>query len=184
MKEPRFLIEGFENAPFAERLAFSYEPLLNLREAFNQIKGTVPPTGSVTIFEDKKAVAVCVRPFADRDEPLLSYQLSAPTGSVIIRRLHAGEKKQSGMGTSLIASQFAFWSRMGVEIVSVYSHDMSQGFYEKLGFQKVNALPEYPPHMNQVLTPMRLFLKDPKQRQVFDSARQQARPLTDDTFVL
>ena len=184
MTDPHFLIEGFKSAPLPERLAFSYEPLLNLREAFHQIKGSLPATGSVTIFEDKKAIAVCVRPFADHDEPLLSYQLSAPHNSVIIRRVHAGDKKECGMGTSLIASQFAFWSRMGADIISVFAHDMSQGFYEKLGFQTVDALPEYPPEMNQVLTPMRLFLKNPRQRQIFDEALRKARPLTDPSLRL
>ena len=88
------------------------------------------------------------------------------------------------MGTSLIASQFAFWSRMGADIISVFAHDRSQGFYEKLGFQTVDALPEYPPEMNQVLTPMRLFLKNPRQRQIFDEALRKARPLTDPSLRL
>lgn len=184
MTEPRFLIEGFGDVPFAERLAFNYEPLLNLREAFDQIKSSVPEKGSVTIFQDKGAVAVCIRPDASRDEPLLSYQFSAKHGSVIIRRIHAGATSGKGLGTSLISSQFAFWSRMGAEVISVFCHDNSQGFYEKLGFQRVDALPEYPPHMNQVLTPMRLDLKNPEQKSRFLQAIGKSQPLSSIDFTL
>ena len=60
---------------------------------------------------------------------------------------------------------------MGVESLVVQTHDMSEGFYEKLGFQRTGPLAEFRNNAG-ILTNMRLDLTDLTQNARFQSAIQ------------
>ena len=164
---------------------FSETPRLTIRQAFDEA-GKFMPAGATIIFHQREdAIAVDTYPFAtgpevltptDRELTHLSYQFYPAHKSVLIGRMKV-EAPQQGTGSALIATQYPFWQKMGVEMVSVSTHEMGEGFYRKLGFLDVAHLPEKPQEDPRYSTFLRLHLTDPAQKQAFEKALNKARPL-------
>lgn len=175
---PSFFMEGFAPAR-TDRTLFSATPRLTLRQAFTEISAPLPEAASVTFYKTGDGIAVCIRPHGAPDasgrEAMLSYQLFPEFHSAVIRRIDAGPEKRKGLGSALIAAQMPFWRRMGVDSLAVRTHDLAEGFYRKLGFVRVDDLPEYGMG-SSVVTTMRLDFHDPRQRAAFDRAMAKAAP--------
>lgn len=167
MTGPHLIIEG----NFSDRALFSRLPYLTIRQAFADISKSLPSSASVTFCRHSRNAPLVVRiqPIAEKEEPRLSYQFFPEHHSVLIRRIHSGPVKRSGLGTAMIASQYPFWARMDVTSVAVPAHGISEGFYRKLGFETVPSLQEYP---DWIFIPMVLNLRDSAQKEVFEHALQ------------
>lgn len=183
MKNITVQMLGFEN-PHPELNRFHDSPRLSLQQTFARIAQTLPDQAAVTFYQNEYGVAACIHPYAGQDEPKLSYQFHPDYQSVIIRRIHAGDKARKGLGTAMIASQLPLWRALGAAQIGVLAHGGSAGFYEKLGFAPVHMLPEYPWSQQCLLTPMRLDLQNPTQDEVLTRACAKVRPLTDPAFRL
>jgi len=179
MTTRHLIMETFrENA--TPRTLFSREPRLTLTQAFNIITAELPQSTSVIFQPYKGRITPDIFPFCgpalaiDRDKPEpthLCYELRPDLHSAIIHRIKVTGERGKGIGTALMASQYPFWRQMGVQALAVHAHGMSEGFYAKLGFRRMNRLPEFDVDAT-VLTMMRLDLTDPVQKNQFENALQ------------
>lgn len=185
-RNTHLIMEDFK-AGATPRSLFSKTPRLNLRQAFAAITQSLPDNSAVVFVPYKGSITPDIFPFCgpadavNRDiaEPShLCYQFFPALNSLIIHRIKISEEKQSGLGTALIASQYPFWEKMGVTAIAVKAHGLSEGFYRKLGFERVAAMPECPGHDGTILTLMRLDLTNPAQKDIFQQALDKHRPET------
>ena len=171
-------MEGFKPGK-TERALFSRSPHLTLRQAFQAISAPLPPAAHVTFYKQEDGIAACIRPHGQPgdsgDEAMLSYQLFPEHDSVIIRRIDAGPLKRAGLGSAMIRSQLPFWERMGAHSIGLRTHGLAEGFYLRLGFTRVDDLPEY--QGRSIITMMRLDLHHPEQRACLERALAKAPAL-------
>ena len=178
------------------RKRFSTAPCLTIQQAFAETARHLPAHGSIVFSPWKKGIVVDVYPFCgpgpadgttSTEEPShLSYQLFPEFRSALIWRIkgfrhydsdNPDNQAHSGVGAALFASQYPFWQKMGVESLAV-SWTSSRGFYEKLGFEPVNHLPELPERNPGYHNLMRLDFNNPAQKARFLDTIGKSRPLT------
>ncbi|QQG36873.1 MAG: hypothetical protein HYS17_03625 [Micavibrio aeruginosavorus] len=178
------------------RARFSTAPLLTIQQAFAETARELPGKGSIVFSPGKGGIIVDVYPFcgpgpADgttcTEEPShLSYQLFPEHRSALIWRVkgyrhydsdNPDNPSRSGIGAALFASQYPFWQKMGVESLAV-SWTSSRGFYERLGFDPVDHLPELPQRDPDNYNLMRLDFTNPEQKTRFLHAIGKSRPLS------
>lgn len=179
MTTRHLIMEKFrENA--SPRTLFSREPRLTLTQAFNIITKELPMDASIIFQPYKGGITPDIHPFCgpvyaiDRDKPEpthLCYELRPDLHSAIIHRIKVAGERGLGIGTALMASQYPLWQKLDVQALAVHAHEMSEGFYAKLGFRRMNRLPEFDVDAT-VLTMLRLDLTDPAQKAQFESAIQ------------
>jgi len=160
-------------APSGPLAVFNRAPRLNMRQAFAGAAKHLPAGASIAYFySDEGRVVSVVRPFAGKDEPLLSYEIHSEHQAAYVRRVHAGEEKRADIGSRLFLSQLPLWAELGVRHIDLLAHGLSRGFYEKLGFAVVESIPEKLDNIGMI--PMRLDLGNPAQARVFFAAMEKA----------
>lgn len=173
------LMEGFKTSQ-PHKVLFSHTPRLTLHQAFTDIAQDLPAGAQVTFYKLDDGIAACVRPLGQPDqdgyEPMLSAQFFPEYDSVIIRRIQAGSSQRHGLGSAMLRSQYPFWQRMGVTSIALRTHGLAEGFYTKLGFTRVDHLPEYD-ETRALCTMMRLDLTRPDLRAHWSQALAKAPPL-------
>lgn len=156
---------------------FHDRPRLNLTQAFARISRTLYPGAGIGFYKNSDGISVCILPFTGQLEPRLAYQFFPAHNAVVIRRIHAGENRRTGIGTAMITSQLPVWEEMGARYIHLLTHSMGEGFYKKLGFVNVPLIPEYDRSLQNHSLPMQMDLHDPAQRKIFDDALMRKRPL-------
>lgn len=183
MSEAHLLMTGFKDHA-TPQMRFSAAPRLTVRQAFYEAAERMPAGASIVFHRTCKTVAVDLYPFATPEQALadtgpepshLSYTFYPAHQSVLIGRIKA-ERQRSGIGSAMIASQYPFWQKMGVRMLSVSTHAMGEGFYHKLGFRDVARLPEKPREDPRYSTFLRLDLCDSAQKSTFEKAMGRALP--------
>lgn len=189
------LIKDFKEGTTG-RKRFSTTPHLTLRQVFDETARALPTGGSIVFSPNGHGIVIDVYPFcgpgpADgttcTEEPShLSYQLFPAHRSAVIWRIkgyrhydsdNPSNPSRSGVGAALFASQYPFWEKVGVESLAV-SWTSSRGFYERLGFDPVDHLPELPERTPENYNLMRLDFKNPGQRSRFLDTTGKSRPLS------
>lgn len=168
---------GFDNPQPGQSL-FHDHPRLTLRQAFARIARTLPDQATVSFYKNEDGIAACIHPHAGQDEPKLSYQFHPAHNSVVIRRIHAGPQRRSGLGSAMIAAQLPFWLEQGTQHIRLLAHHLSEGFYLKLGFERTLMIPEYSWPRQSLSVPMQLDLQNQEQRDRLAQALAKAPPLS------
>lgn len=195
MPTTHLLMSGFKEHA-TPRTRFSAQPRLTIQQVFTETACALPDQGSIVFSPYKGRIVVDVYPFcgpgpADgtecTEEPShLSYQLFPEFRSALIWRIKGyrhydsdrpANNARSGVGAAMIASQYPFWQKMGVESLAV-SWTSSRGFYEKIGFETVDHLPELPQRQPPDYNLMRLDFNNPVQKSRFLKAIEKARPFS------
>lgn len=195
MAATHLLMSDFKNNA-TPRTRFCNQPRLTIRQAFIEAGCALPTGGSVVFSPGKGHIVVDVYPFcgpgpADgttiTEEPShLSYQLFPAFRSALIWRIKGHRHyntddhrphTRSGIGAALLASQYPFWQKIGVQSLAV-SWTSSRGFYERVGFIPARHLPELPDRLPPFYNLMRLDFNNPVQKSCFLDATEKARPLS------
>ncbi len=188
MPAAHLLMSAFK-ARVSSGLRFSDTPRLTIRQAFAEAGKFMPADSTIIFHKRDDAIAVDIYPFSSAPQVLadtsdgtgqepthLSYKFCPAHKSVLIGRMKA-ENQKSGIGSAMIAAQYPFWQKMGVEMISVSTHEMGDGFYRKLGFLDVTHLPEKPQEDPRYSILLRLDLTKPAQKEIFEKALNKVRPL-------
>ena len=195
MPATHLLMKNFgENA--TPRKRFSKTPPMTIQQAFTETARALPEKGSVVFDLYEGAIVIDVYPFCgpgpadateSTEEPThLSYQFFPAYKSALIWRIkgfrhdcsdYSRRVHSTGIGAALIASQYPFWQKMGIESLAV-SQTSSRGFYERLGFVPVNHLPELPKRDPETYSLMRLDFNNPGQKACFLSTIEKSRSLS------
>lgn len=185
MPATHLLMTGFREIA-TPQTRFSNIPCLTIQQAYHQAAEFMPGGSCVVFHRWGDITSIDTYPFSTPEQALadngpepshFSYKFYPAHKSALISRMRAHTQK-SGIGSAMIAAQYPFLQRMGVEVLSVSTHAVGEGFYRKLGFRNVDRLPEKPQEDPRYSTLMRLDLTDPEQKSVFEAALSKAPALT------
>ncbi len=185
MPATHLLMTGFKEHA-TPQTRFSAAPRLTIQQAFCEAAALMPEGSSIVFHKWGDVISVDIYPFATPEQALadtgpepshFSYKFYPAHRSALISRMKA-EKQKSGIGSAMIASQYPFMQKMGVEALSVSTHAVGEGFYRTLGFRDIEQLPEKPQEDPRYSTLLRLDLSDPAQKSTFEAALAKVSSLT------
>lgn len=191
MPAPHLLMTGFKEHA-TPQTRFSNTPRLTIQQAYHQAAEFMPDGSCVVFHRWGDITSIDIYPFSTPEQALadtgpepshFSYKFYPAHKSALISRMKA-HAQRSGIGSAMIASQYPFLRAMGVEILSVSTHAVGEGFYRKLGFRDATRLPEKPQEDPRYSTLLRLDLNDPTQKAPFKTALAKALPLIARTLQL
>jgi|GEM_PF-4829370 len=184
MPATHLLMSGFKER-VSPHLRFSETPRLTIQQAFNEASQFLPSGSSILFHKWGGMISIDIYPFATPEQATadtgpepshFAYKFYPAHKSVLISRIKA-EKQKSGIGSAMIASQYNFLQKMGIETISVSTHALGEGFYRKLGFRDIPRLLEKPQEDPSYSLFLQLDLNDPVQKSTFEKALNKARPL-------
>lgn len=182
-KNIKMLCHDYTTAP---RNLYSASPRLTIRQAFTQAAKNLPDTSSILYWGHQETITLDLYPYCTPErannmqepEPThLAYRFLPAMQSIVIGRIYSHDRR-AGIGSAMIASQMPFWQHLGIKAIALTAHDASEGFYRKLGFERVARLAELPHSDGSFSTLMRLDLENPSQKTIFDHAMKKTKPLS------